>query len=94
MNTASNSQEEIDQLTAELIKIGKTVEFLTVSSKHTSAFDDTNKNIRAREIGARFNEMGGKKLMQEAHSKVKAALGGTQARELEYAWDGIGEWLA
>lgn len=92
MNTGSNYQQEFDQLTAELIKIGKTDEYLTVEPN--SKFNDEKRNIRAREIGLRLNEMGGKKMMQQAYSKVKTALGGVPARELEFAWDGIGEWLA
>ena len=92
MNTGSNYQQEFDQLTAELIKIGKTDEYLTVEP--SNKFNDDKRNIRAREIGLRLNEMGGKKLMQHAYSKVKTALGRVTARELEFAWDGIGEWLA
>jgi len=83
---------EYDRLLAELIKIGKTEEFLTVEPK--IEFDESKKNMRAREIGLRLNEMGGKKLMQQAYHKIKTDLGAIPARELEFAWDDIGEWLA
>lgn len=92
MDTDPNFTQEFDDLTAELIEIGKTDEFLTV--EHNSKFNDEKRNIRAREIGVRLSEMGGKKMMQQAYSKVKAVLGGIPARELEFAWDGIGGWLA
>ena len=48
-----------------------------------------------REIGERVNEAGGMDLMLETH-KVFAAkcdeIGPGLARNLEMAWDGIGEW--
>ncbi len=90
--TISSVQLKFDCLTAELIHIGKTNEFLTVKPK--IGFDESKRNIRAREIGMRLNEMGGKKLMQQVYLKVKTDLGAVPARELEFAWNYIGEWLA
>lgn len=47
---------------------------------------------RARQIGEELNETGGIKLMLAAHEVVGSQLGSGAARELEAAWDGIGEW--
>jgi ankyrin repeat protein len=46
-----------------------------------------------RQIGRALDERGGIALMLEAHRVVSERLGGTAARELEVAWDGIGEWM-
>jgi len=46
-----------------------------------------------REIGRELNERGGIALMLDAHRAVSERLGGTAGRELEVAWDGIGEWM-
>lgn len=92
VEATSNFQQEFDRLSAELIEIGKTDEFLTV--KPNSKFDENKRNIRAREIGLRLNEMGEKKMMQQAYFKVRAALGAVPSRELEFAWNDIGEWKA
>jgi len=45
------------------------------------------------DIGRELNARGGNDLMLEAYEVVRARLGGTAARELEVAWDGIGEWM-
>lgn len=57
MDTDPNFKQEFDHLTAGLIEIGKTDEFLTVELN--SKFNDEKRNIRAREIGVRLSEMGG-----------------------------------
>ena len=82
---------EFDHLTAELIEIYRADGFLTDSPR--DKFNKDKRNIRAIEIGERLNEMGGKKMMQHAYSKFKGELGGIPARELEWIWDGVGEWL-
>ncbi|HLX60146.1 MAG TPA: hypothetical protein VKX17_02575 [Planctomycetota bacterium] len=46
-----------------------------------------------REVGRELNSRGGMKLMLAAHDAVRNRLGGVAARELEVAWDGIGEWM-
>jgi hypothetical protein len=46
-----------------------------------------------REIGRELNVRGGIDLMLSAHRAVSERLGGTAGRELEVAWDGIGEWM-
>lgn len=47
---------------------------------------------RAREIGELLYDRGGHDLMLQVHEEVRQALGGSSGRELEVAWDGIGEW--
>jgi ankyrin repeat protein len=46
-----------------------------------------------RQIGRALDERGGIALMLNAHRLVSERLGRTAGRELEVAWDGIGEWM-
>ena len=46
-----------------------------------------------REIGRALDARGGIALMLNAHRVVSERLGRTAGRELEVAWDGIGEWM-
>ncbi|CAI7597383.1 unnamed protein product [Penicillium pancosmium] len=46
-----------------------------------------------RSIGSALNHAGGKKLMLQAHEAVRDRLGAIRARELDVAWDGVGDWL-
>ena len=48
---------------------------------------------RAREIGEQLNALGGNDYMLAGHEAVRQTLGAVAARELEVAWNGIGEWL-
>lgn len=50
------------------------------------------KDPRVREIGAELDQMNGKQKMLDVHAVVTAELGRVHARELELAWNGIGEW--
>jgi hypothetical protein len=49
---------------------------------------------RTREIGVRLNFLsaGQPRMMKAAHSAVRRELGDHAARELEVAWNGIGQW--
>lgn len=47
----------------------------------------------AREIGAQLDSAGGITSMQAAHSIVSEKLGRREARCLEVAWDGVGDWI-
>jgi HEAT repeat protein len=82
-------QEEIYRLTEELISIGIQIGYL--SMEDDNAFDERHRNIRARQIGMRLNEMGGIELMREVGLVVGEVLG--KGRELEVAWGYIGNWL-
>lgn len=83
---------EADLLVTELIQIGKGCPF--VSSKKSVEFNTNGQHVRAREIGQRLSELGGKNLMLAVHYRVRLATSGERARELECAWDYIGGWLA
>ncbi|WBB61663.1 hypothetical protein O7599_03655 [Streptomyces sp. WMMC500] len=70
-------------LVDELCEIGRGRGFLSVHA---------GKDGRTREIGAELHEAGGKQRMLSAHAAVRAELGQAHARELEAAWDGVGDW--
>lgn len=79
---AVDEDTRTDQLLDELAEIGRTRGFLHAAGKDT----------RTREIGAELNRMNGKQKMLDAHAVVAAELGRLHARELEAAWDGVGDW--
>lgn len=79
----------IKKLIDELIEIGQKY---PPDGRSVSRYLSTAK-FRAREIGNSLYEAGGNELMLIAHSKVGGVMGGVAARELEVAWDGIGEWM-
>ena len=85
------SQNEIGDLTFELIDIGKSYGFL---SQPGERFDMGGKNIRAREIGTRLDQIGGIKLMREVfyHVAKNFKPGSSLSKELEVAWHRIGDW--
>ena len=70
----------------ELIEIGRTKGFLGKGGE----FDSNEHNLRARQIGEELNERGGLALMQEVWYRVTPK----NQRELEWVWNGIGEWFA
>ncbi|HUW32036.1 MAG TPA: hypothetical protein VM223_10520 [Planctomycetota bacterium] len=45
-----------------------------------------------RAIGYRLNSLGGMPMMLKAHDAVRSMRGRVVGRELEVAWDGIGQW--
>jgi hypothetical protein len=75
----------------ELIQIGRTQpsEWPGCSSRFLSEAKG-----RARQIGSQLHELGGKGYMLAAHQPIRQALGPVGARELEMAWDGIGNWMS
>ncbi|HEY1205238.1 MAG: hypothetical protein ABSH46_11105 [Bryobacteraceae bacterium] len=81
---------EVERLTAELYRVGWCDGFL--SATPGGKFDDHCRNLRAREIGERLNDLGGFRLMTEAHSTIQQRQG--PARQLESCWGGIGSWEA
>jgi hypothetical protein len=82
---------EYNRLIEELIRIGKDEDFL--SERPGSPFNAQCRHMRARQIGTRFNELGGLELMQTARQRVKKKLGANLAAHLDYAWTDIGEWI-
>ena len=85
-------RDEVTQLTAELIQIGKTEDFL--AEHYTSGFNPQFRHVRTREIGKRLDTLGGLPLMQFVFQKVRRKVGKMIGEHLEYAWDGIGKWQA
>ena len=85
-------KKEVKRLLAELVKIGKLEDFLSL---HRGG--DYNRNYhhkRAREIGARLDEIGGLPLMQAARAHIKRKLDPVMAEHLDYCWMDIGGWQA
>jgi hypothetical protein len=82
---------EVDRLVEELIRIGKTEDYL--SERPGGSFNGQCHNIRARQIGKRLFEIGGQPLMQMAHKQVRKKLGLQISSHLEYAWNEIGGWI-
>lgn len=87
-----NDKPEVDKLLAELVKIGRTEDFL---SEHLgSGFNSQYRHVRTIMIGRRLNDIGGFDLMAWVYKKVRRKLKSQLASHLEYAWDGIGKWRA
>ena len=49
---------------------------------------------QARNLGSSLHELGGLRLMREAHAEVLRTRGRQSARDLEWMWDEIGDWMA
>lgn len=82
---------EVDRMAQDLIRIGQTEDFL--SERPGGAFNAQSRNIRAREIGKRLNEIGGFELMEKIYKRVRKQLGVQLATHLSYAWAEIGKWI-
>ncbi len=92
---SSEKAPEVEKLVEELIKIGKSDDFL--SERHTPGFNSQFRNVRARQIGTRLHEIGGLELMEYAHRQVRrkcGKAGRALSEHLEYCWDDVGQWRA
>jgi hypothetical protein len=75
---------DVEAVIQELTEIGKAGKYL----------DDGPGEARARELGGQLDTHGGVQGMRAALAQVASRLPDPgAARELEYAWDGIGSWL-
>lgn len=83
---------DVEILLKELISIGIESDFL--SERPGGGFNGNCRNIRAREIGKKLDEIGGLDLMQWVYRQVRKKLGRNMAEHLEYAWDNVGPWRA
>jgi hypothetical protein len=83
---------EVENLLAELIKIGQTDDFL--SERPGAGFNSQCRNLRSIQIGQRLHSMGGLALMEWARFKVKRKLKAQIASHLDYAWDHVGDYRA
>jgi RNA processing factor Prp31 len=84
--------KEVKRLLAELVKIGRLEDFLSLH--RGGDYDRNYHHKRAREIGARLNEIGGHELMQAARAHIKGKLDPVMAEHLDYCWMEIGDWQA
>lgn len=89
---APEKRGEVENLLAELVKIGKDDDFL--SERAGQGFNSQCRNIRAIQIGKRLNDLGGLELMEYMRFKVKRKLKAQLASHLDYAWEGVGKWKA
>jgi hypothetical protein len=73
---------------------GLTKELLTIGMVEEGLLPPKGSELRGRiqSIGVSLSARGGKELMLEVHAVVRENLGGARARELESAWDGVGDW--
>lgn len=85
------NKAEVDTLIAELLKIGKSEDFLSESPG--GAYNGQCRHLRSRAIGRRFDQIGGLALMQAIRERVRRKLGANLAAHLDYAWTDIGEWI-
>lgn len=88
----AHAQQEVQRFLDELVRIGKTEDFL--SERPGGSFNRESRHIRARDIGRRLNEIGGLALMEYANRYVRRKLGKNLSWHLEAAWKDIGQWIA
>ena len=82
---------EVEHLLDELMRIGRTEDYL--SETRGGAFNKDYRNIRARQIGTRLDEIGGLELMEYVSRRIKKKLGKNLGSHLDYAWTEIGHWM-
>ena len=87
----NKNKEEVGRLLTELIKIGKTDDYL--SERPGTPFNVQCRHVRAREIGKRLDEIGGFPLMEYVYHRVRKKTNVELAAHLEFAWSEIGTWL-
>lgn len=88
----SHAREEVERTLDELVRIGRTDDFL--SERPGGGFNRDCRHIRTREIGQRLNELGGVPLMEYAFNHVRRKLGKDLSWHLQAAWKDIGDWIA
>lgn len=84
------SRREVQRLLDELVNIGHTDDFLSLQPG--GAYNIRCHHVRARQIGTRFNEIGGLELMSAARAFIKRKLKSSLAEHLDYCWSDIGGW--
>lgn len=88
----SDRADEVQRLLADLVKIGKTEDFL--AERFTPGFNSQMRHVGARDIGKRLNEIGGIELMEFAYRHIRRKINKNIGEHLEYCWDGVGPWKA
>jgi hypothetical protein len=75
---------KVASMTEELVAIGRGRGFIPGGES----------DKRTRQIGAKLHKAGGMDLVQQVHAAVADRVGKRSAsRELDVAWDRIGDWL-
>ena len=91
---SSQHKAEVERLLGELVQVGSAGRFPFGAAG--SGFNSQCRNIRARQIGTRLNDVGGLPLMEYAQRYVRRK-GGKKGKSLyehlEYAWVEIGDWM-
>jgi hypothetical protein len=87
----SRLKPEVERMIEDLVRIGKQEDFL--SERSGGSFNSQYRHVRAREIGARLDEIGGVALMEYVQKRVRKKLGENMAAHLAYAWTDIGKWV-
>lgn len=87
---SSHQQKEVEKLIKELIQIGNSDDYLSLSPG--GAFDIQCHHRQARDIGKRLNDMGGLDLMTAVRRRIQRKLKAVLAEHLDHCWKGIGEW--
>lgn len=82
---------EVGRLVDELIRIGRTDDFL--SERPGTPFNLQCRHARGREIGVRLNDIGGVPLMEYVQFKIRRKLTPTLAAHMGYCWSDIGKWI-
>jgi hypothetical protein len=84
-------RQEVEKLIDELIRIGKTDDYL--SERPGPPFNSQSRHNRARQIGKHLHDIGGLPLMEYAFKQVRRKLGKDLSAHLEYCWAEVGGWL-
>lgn len=92
VNLTPDQKREVDGYIQELVTIGKKEDFL--SERPGGAFNGQCHHRRTRDIGDKLNKIGGINLMWKVFYRVKRKVGKQISDHLEYAWSGIGQWMA
>ncbi len=87
----SQFRSEVEKLVEELIRIGKTDDYL--SERPAPPFNLQCRHTRARQIGQRLFDIGNLPLMDYAFRRTRKKAGKLLAAHLEYCWVEIGRWL-
>lgn len=77
-------------LTVELFGISRGRGF--ISSTPGADFDARGYHIRARQIGALLDQVGGLQVMRAAAEELRRTCGDLASGELACIWDGVGDW--
>ena len=81
---------KVNRLIAELVTIGRNEGFLSLQGG--GKFGADGRHMRTREIGSQLDALGGVPLMRTICEEVRMTLGSAKERELESAWNDIGQW--